>query len=626
MNETSAAESAGDETADRPVPSKDHAPPSGGDARRGRVRIRAAAAGRRHATDLLVAGGFLLASVLVFGRLWADPGRRYLVNGGQDQYQWEWFFAVTARAVAHLDNPLFTDLQNAPLGVNLMANTVMLGLSIPLTPVTLVFGPSVTWALVLTGGLAATGFAWYLLLRHRLRRSPAAAGLGGALCAFAPSVISHANAHPNFVVLFVLPLIVDRLVVLWHRARPIRNGVLLGLLATYQIFLGEEALLLAATGLVTFGLAYAAARPDRVRAAARPLLTGLGVAAALTLAVAAYPLLWQFAGPQSYRELLHGPSGNDLMAIPAFAERSLAGPTVVGPVGVSTTEQNAFFGWPLVVLTIALVIWMRRQATATALGVVIVVAAVFSLGPEIIVRGEETGINGPWLLMSRLPLYESVLESRLAMICVPPIAVLIAMATDQILGVARAAPWRAAPLRMVWAIVLVQALLPIAPRPLLAEDRPVTPDFFTAGHWREYVEAGGSIVTVPPPNAAQALPLQWQIDAGLGFSLAEGYFVGPYGPDRTGVYGAVPRPTASLLRDVARSGRVPPLTGTERTTARADLEFWGADAVVLGPHPRRAALRITVDGLLGPGREVGGVRVWDVRHITPISPEQNGSG
>ncbi|XVQ10485.1 hypothetical protein ACQP1W_49625 [Spirillospora sp. CA-255316] len=607
---------------DGPVP----AAPANRGAEHGRARGLALVPGRESVVEAAVAGGFLLASVLVYARLWAAPGRRYLVNGGQDQHQWEWFFAVTARAVFHLDNPLFTHLQNAPLGVNLMGNTVMLGVSIPLTPITLAFGPSATWAVVLTGGLASTGFAWYWLLHRRLGRSRPAAGIGGGLCAFAPAVISHANAHPNFVVLAVLPLIIDRLLALWRGERPVRDGVLLGLLVTYQIFLGEEALLLAATGLLIFGLAYAAARPDALRAAARPLLTGLGVAAALSLALTIHPLRWQFTGPQSYRSLLHGPSGNDLMAFPALAERSLGGPSAVGPVAASTTEQNAFFGWPLIVLVVVLVIWMRRRAAAVALGVVILLSAVLSLGPEIVVRGEETGIGGPWRLLSRLPLYESVLESRMAMICVPAMAILIATATDQVTGVARAAPWRAAPLRLVWGIVLVQALLPIAPRPLLAEDRPATPPFFTEGHWRAYVGAGRSVLMVPPPDAADAAALRWQVDAGLGFRIVEGYFVGPYGPGRTGVYGAVPRPTASLLREVAESGRIPALTGAERATARADLGFWRVDAVVLGGHPRREALRTTVDGLLGPGREVGGVRVWDVRHIAARPPARKGTG
>ncbi|WP_218005903.1 glycosyl transferase [Actinomadura hibisca] len=606
MSEARAFSTTGDETAGPPT----SADPPETDEERRPFLSRAAA------LDLAAAGGFLLASLFVYARLWSDPTRRYLVNGGQDQTQWEWFFAVTARSVSEFHDPLFTHLQNAPLGVNLMANTVMLGLSVPLTPVTLLFGASVTWAVVLTGGLAATGFAWYWLFSRRLGRSRVAAGVAGAFCAFAPPVISHANAHPNFVVLFAVPFVIDRIVVLWRGERPVRNGVLLGLLIAYQIFLGEEILLLAATGLAVFGVGYALARPDAVRAAVRPLLAGLGTAAAVSLAITAYPLARQFAGEQSYASLLHGPAGNDLLAITGFADRSWAGPTVLGPFGVSTTEQNAFFGWPLVILTVVLACWMWRQATAAALALVIVVCTVLSLGPEIVVGGEPTGITGPWLLMSKLPLYESVLESRLTMVCIPAVALLVAMATDQVLGVAQAAPWRAAPLRMLWCVVLAQALLPIAPKPLLAEDRPPTPPFFTQGVWKRYAAPGRTIVTVPPPNAANATALHWQVEAGLGFALAEGYFVGPYGPERTGVYGAVPRPTASLLRDVADKGQVPAVTDAERETARADLRYWRADAVVLGPRDKQAALRATVEQLLGPGRWDGGVWVWDVRAIT----------
>jgi hypothetical protein len=56
---------------------------------------------------------------------------------------------------------------NAPNGVNLMANTGLLGLTVPLVPVTLLFGPVVTFTIMLTGGLAATAWAWYhVLSRH----------------------------------------------------------------------------------------------------------------------------------------------------------------------------------------------------------------------------------------------------------------------------------------------------------------------------------------------------------------------------------------------------------------------------------------------------------------------------
>ncbi len=99
-----------------------------------------------------------------------------------DQTLWEWFFAVTARSVSHLRNPLVTDLANHPLGVNMMANTTLLGLAVPLTPVTLALGPTVTWALVLTLGLAGTVTAWYCVISRHLVRHRAAAAVGAGFC------------------------------------------------------------------------------------------------------------------------------------------------------------------------------------------------------------------------------------------------------------------------------------------------------------------------------------------------------------------------------------------------------------------------------------------------------------
>ncbi|WP_433441987.1 hypothetical protein [Nonomuraea sp. CA-141351] len=563
----------------------------------------------RRRAGLVVACVYLALAVFVYVHLWADPSRRYLVDGGQDQHQWEWFFAVTARNLASWDSPLFTTLQNYPLGVNLMANTVMLGVSAPLAPVTLAFGPSATWAIVLTGGLAGSAAAWYRLLSRHVVSSPVAAGVGGAFCAFAPPIISHANAHPNFVVLFAIPLIIGRFLLLARHRRVWRDGTVLGLLVTYQIFLGEEVLLLAAAGLAVLAAGYAAARPDAALAALRPLVAGTAVAAVVSLTLSGPALWFQFAGAQSYASLIHGPAGNDVQALVSYAGRSLAGDAgVAAALSLNPTEQNAFFGWPLAVLVAGVAVWLRRIPVVLPLTLVVVVSAALSLGPEITFYGEKSSYLGPWWWMSQLPLFESVLESRFTLVCVPAVGALLAIAADRVLEMS----WRGAPARVLLGLALAEALLPLAPKPLVAADRPDTPAFFTTGMWRSYVRPGRSLVPVPPPDAADATALRWQIDAGLGFLLPEGYFVGPVGPDRQGAYGAPPRPTASLLRDVRDSGEIPAIGPAEQAGMRTDLAYWRADAVVLGPHEHQDALLRTLTTLLGQPRFVGGVWVWDV--------------
>ncbi|MFE6160779.1 dolichyl-phosphate beta-glucosyltransferase [Streptomyces sp. NPDC056486] len=573
--------------------------------------------------DLLVAAVFLAMAVILYsGRLIA-PGDRYLPDSLQDQNQWEWFFAVTADNVRHLQNPLFTTLQNAPDGVNLMANTVMLGLSVPFAPVTWLFGPAAALNAAMTLGLAATAVAWYWLILRRLVRHRGAAAVGAALAAFAPPMISHAQAHPNFMVLFMIPLIIDRALRLCEGegegegnrdgagTSVVRDGVVLGLFTTYQIFLGEEPLLLAAMGMLLFAAAYGLARRDVAREAIRPLARGLGVAVAVTVPLVAFPLYWQFFGPQSYTSVLHGDdAGNSPLALLSFAERSLAGSEkTASALAQNPTEQNAFYGWPLVALAFAIVVRLWERAVVKALAFTAVAAAFLSLGPKFRIPMTDVVLPGPWAPLAHAPLFESVIESRVAMVCAPALGMLVALALARLLASTR----RMTATRYAGVAAVALALLPIVPAPLRSVDRAQPPAFIADGTWKKYLGDGESLVPVPLPDPASAEALHWQTTADLDFRLPGGYFNGPWGPDRIGIYGASPRNTSNLLRDVRSAGRAPQITDAWRRAAREDLTYWNAGVLVLAPQQHDAALRETVEELLDrPGKWVDGVWIWDL--------------
>ncbi|MFE0421644.1 glycosyltransferase family 2 protein [Streptomyces sp. NPDC058953] len=578
------------------------------------VRLRTSAVSR---ADLAVVALFCLASFFLYQDLWFDLDRGYLADAGQDQNQWEWFFAVTADNVTNFRNPLFTTAQNAPDGVNLMANTVMLGLSVPLTPVTLLLGPAVTWALVLTFGLAATAAAWYWLIVRRVtpgRRGPAV--IGAAVAAFAPPMISHGNAHPNFLVLFVLPLIVDRALRLCAGRDVVRDGVVLGLLATYQIFIGEEPLLLAAMGMLLFALCYALLDRDAARRSWRPLLRGTGVGLAVCLPLVAGPLAWQFFGPQSYSGVLHSPETfNSPRAFLEFAGRSLAGTDErADPLAMNRTEQNAFYGWPLLALAGAIAVRLWHRTLVAALALTAGAAALLSLGAEIPIPFTDHTVPGPWTPLGKAPLLEAVIESRIAMICAPVLGMLLATATVTVMdGTARTGRFRTPAVRVLGAAALAAALLPILPTPYPVRERDPVPDFVTEGTYRRYLGPGESLVTVPLPNPGNADALHWQSSTGSWFPLAGGYFMGPWGPDDLGIYGAVPRHTSQLLDRVRDTGRVPDIGPLQQEQARADLAAWDAGVVVLPPGYNEEALQTTLEALLErPGVWVDGVLVWDV--------------
>ncbi|WP_149828176.1 dolichyl-phosphate beta-glucosyltransferase [Streptomyces tailanensis] len=578
------------------------------------LKARSARHTLRHArpADVLAIITFLLMSVALYAGRWLDPNGRYLPDSLQDQNQWEWFFAVTANNVAHLRNPLFTNLQGFPDGVNLMANTVMLGLSVPFTPVTLTLGPSISLALAMTLGLAATAAAWYWLLVKRVVRHRGAAFAGAALAAFAPPMVSHANAHPNFIVLFMIPLIVDRALRLCTGARTVGDGVVLGLMAAYQIFLGEEALLLAAMGMLLFAAAYGLVQRDLAREYGRPLLQGLGIAALVAMPLVAFPLSWQFFGPQSYTSIGHGDhAGNSPLALLSFAERSLlAGDRErADALSLNPTEQNAFYGWPLALLALGIVVRLWERPLVKALAFTALTSAVLSLGPKVRLPQTDLILPGPWALLAEKPLFESVVEGRVAMICAPVLGMLLALAWERLAAAGSIGT------QYIGFLAIALALLPIVPAPLRSVERPEVPAFIADGTWKSYVDtgAGETLVPVPLPDPGNAEALHWQTTADFGFRMPGGYFNGPFGEDRTGIYGAAPRHTSHLLRDVRYSGRLPVIGENWQAQARRDFAYWRAGALVLVPQLYDEQLRETVDKLVGhPGKWVGGVWVWDL--------------
>nr|WP_236567064.1 glycosyl transferase [Nocardia sp. CY41] len=574
---------------------------------------------RAGGADLLAGVGYLTLAAVVLSGQWRDTDSGYLVKSGQDQTMWEWFFAVTAHSVETMRNPLGTDLQNFPAGVNMMANTAMFGVGVPLTPVTLLFGPTVTFVLVLTAGLGGTAFAWYRLFARELVRSRAAAVLGGLFCGFAPGMISHANAHPNFVVLLLLPIIAGRLIRMARRAaaaepeRPrgrVRDAVVLGLLVAMQIALGEEPLLIFALAFALFASVYYLHTPRVALHVTRALAPTLVLAAVITLASAEIPLWWQFFGPQSYRSIDHGPMGNDLLALVQFPSESLGGVFAPGQnVAINPTEQNAYFGWPLLLLVVCAVGLLWRDRVVRAAGAVIAVFGVLSLGAVATIGKRPTGVELPWRWAEHVPLLNTVLESRLSMAAIPAIAVVLAAATERAVTTwtQSAVDWKP----LAWFGAVTCALLPLIPTILPVVERTPTPDFFADGAVRRYV-GDGSVVVVPPPRPPDARALRWQADAGFSFPLAGGYFVGPTGATKKGIYGPEARPTATLLvqaqdtgggsadrrgRARSRAGR-PAILARRRPCAARDEERRGAAG------NRHAAARIHADA--GRGRLVVG--------------------
>jgi hypothetical protein len=567
------------------------------------------------AADVGVIAGYLLVAVLVTGPLWLHRDR--MVVAHNDQMLFEWMLAWAAHAVTHLENPLYSTQLGAPDGVNLMANTSVLGLGVPLTPVTLLFGSQTSFLVALVLSLAGTAAAWYLFLIRRIVRSRVAAAVGGLFCGFAPGMISQASGHLHMIAQFLVPAI---LWFVFHPAahRVVRRGVLLGLLVAYQLFLGEEVLafLVLAAGL--FAAGYAVASPAQARRFARPLLGRLAVGALTALVLLAYPLWFQFRGPGHYRGLPFEVDRYmlDLASFATMARQSLAGSdAVTGRLAPNATEENSFFGLALLVLCAVIVAWQWRRPEVRSLALCAVVFAALALGPTIQIWGERTDLPGPYRLVAQAPLLDLAVPARFPLILIPVVAILLAISLDEVFRASPAVP--GLPVRLLWTGAVVAVLLPTAPLPMRTVPVWPVPEFVASGEWRLYVPPGRTLVPVPPTSGEEAIAgMFWSARTGLEFTVPGGYFIGPSGPDDPRArWGSPERPTAALLAEVARTGQVPEITDEQRRQAIEDLRYWKAAVVVQGGLHNGYPVKETVDRLLGPGEQRSDAWVWDVRHL-----------
>ncbi|PRY30211.1 DUF2079 domain-containing protein [Pseudosporangium ferrugineum] len=615
------------------APSESAEPPATSPARRGSL------AWRPHLPVAVIA---LALATYVTSGLWFDPANRGLTENLGDQAFFEWVLGYGVYTLGHGADPFYTWMLNAPVGVNLAANTSITVYSTLFSPLTFLAGPQVTFVTILTLNLAASGFAWYLFLRRYLVGNQTAATLGGLFCGFAPGFVSHANGHLNWTAGWIAPVVLWWVLKLREPGKWLLHGVVLGLLVAVGFSIAAEGLFFTALACGVFVLVWSLAPATRAeaRAAAPRVLAALGVTAVQAGLLLAYPLYMHFAGPHTFTGTGFNQAhyAEDVGAYVEYPNRSLAGYAGLGSkLAPNATEETSYFGVPLMVLAVVAVVflWRRaapgRRSTLAALSTVAVIFMVLSWGPQLRIFKTETGFKLPYEALRDLPLFDSALPARLALVVAVVIGILLALLADRLLS--ESLPVRTGAL---WTAVFAVALVPLIPMPVRTSLRSPEPAFIADGIWRDYVSDNGVMTALPFATTDTADGQRWQAytmaRAGKQFRIPGGYFLGPGGPDGVGQIGASPRNTDWLFFQAAYYGTLVAVDDFDRLRARQDFAYWGVEAVFLpdeitGSHTGlfRSAVETTARDLLGEPQRVGGVLLWRIRPgVDPV--DRNSSG
>jgi hypothetical protein len=534
-----------------------------------------------------------LLAVAVFSSTWVDhPGGSW-IGSPKDPQLFIWYLGWIPHQLSHGLNPLFTDYLSYPPGVNLMWNTSMIFPAVVLWPVTALFGPVVAYNLLIAGGIALSAWCGFLAARRFVDRD-LPCFLAGLIYGFSPALLAQALGHPHVLVAVFPPvaLILGHEILVRRRLNPVAAGALAGLAAALQLLTGEEllavTLVIAALGV---GL-LARLHRDQVQASLPYVMKAAAVALIVFAVLAAYPLGFQFLGPQRVSGSVQRPDVyvTDLLAffLPSNAIHFTG----------NVTENDAYVGIPLLVLFAAgLVIGWRTPRIRWA-GLMAVVVAVLSLGPHLHVNGNVTQVPLPWAAVGQLPLLGSALPARLMAIGFLPLGIVVAYAVARALAAAQ--PWRIAT-----GVLLLVGLAVTAPPLPYPSEHAEAPAFFSPGGDAGRILEGSVVLVTPFSSKESTDAMYWQALAGYRFRMPEGdaFTPGPYlGPHPSFLQETLDRLDA---------GRPVAVTPDLLAQALADLKSFGVTTIVSGPSAGQPAIVEFLTQIEGrPPVEDGGVEVW----------------
>jgi hypothetical protein len=554
-------------------------------------------------------------SVAMFWEMWQDPAHRLLGSGGGDGAIMMWFLRWTPAALGHGLNPLFSDYLNFPPGVNVMWNTSLLLPGLLLAPITLTWGPVVTFNVLCTVSLALSAWCATLAFRRYIR-SNLAALIGGLAYGFSPYMLAQNRAHLQLTIAFLPPLlflVADNILVRQRRPAWL-SGAVLGVLAALQVLIGEEVFALAAVVLTVYVVLMMLLFPRHVLRKAPYAAIAFGTAAVAFVAIAGYPIWFQLFGPQHVTGDIQNSSNKYLTDLWNFITPTRAQALVPASATRITShftgnfaETNGYIGIPLILVVLFTAArWAWSKAVVRVAFLLTLATVVLSLGDHLHIRGRITNIALPWNSLQNLPLLESGLPNRFMLFAMLFCGLLLAFFIDQALR------WRWVE-RVPAVLLVIAVMVALAPRLPLHAGRLQAPAFFTSAAVQR-VPRGSVMLVAPYPGPGSAVPMTWQALAGMRYRMPGGYFVGPRADGKPRYGGPTNQLTARVVQ--VGLGWDPPnlVDPYRRLTYSYNLVQLKVRTVVVGPMRdklRRAnTIKMFTDLLGRPPSKEGGVDVW----------------
>ncbi len=427
-----------------------------------------------------------------------------------------WGLAWYPYAISHRLDPLFTNLVFAPGGYNLAWSTTIPAPALLLWPITVRFGPLVSFNLLTVMTPIVSAYAAFALCRH-VTKAALPALVGGFVYGFSTYQRIEAD-HLNLSLTFVPPLLALLFSLrLENLVGRFRYELLLFVCLTIQFLISPEIFTSAILfGAIAIAVSWCIGNLE-VRHRLRATLRESVVAIACAIA-ALSPYIYRF---------IPSPFGLSPIYNPAHCSTDLLGvifPTHASLVGslsyVQALSRRISFGCEpaaymglLPVVAIWLALAPREKPTGEYrleryLAVLLTVIIVLALGPVIHFAGTPIAPS-VWLTALVFPIVNNALPARFVLYGFLVLSVAITVWLSDV--------HRRTSLRWLAAGAAVLSVLPTSIPAANA-----TIPFFSERTYRKHLTYGETVIILPFASNGEAM--KWQAQSDFLFRLAGGYF------------------------------------------------------------------------------------------------------
>jgi hypothetical protein len=461
---------------------------------------------------------FFLYSIASFGFFFRgiDSGPLFQPYGDTPSYVWFlnwWYYALI-----HHINPFVSFYVWSPIGFNMLWATSVPTLALLAAPITWKCGPITSWNLLSLLAPAISAFAAYILLRY-ITRDRYASLVGGYLFGFSSYVLSQLLQHLNLVFVPLIPLFV--LLALRRVTGDIGRipyVVLMSLAAALQFGISTELLATAAFfGFLTYLVFYSSFKNTLDM---RGLAKDTAISALVTVVVLAPAIYYLALGYEQVPDVINSAQeySADLLNFIVPTPITRIGGSVFKDIASKFTgnfaEEGAYLGIPLLLAVFFAIKANKGRKWLPPVLLVLAATILFSLGPRLWIKGDNTYIPLPWQLLMHVPLLTHALPVRFAVYTALIISILISL-------------WLSAPnVSLVgrlsrYSTVFVGALVLMPNTALYGFGKIETPALFSQKELIDVIGVNKTLVVLPYGYLGNSM--YWQLSSNMSFRMAGGY-------------------------------------------------------------------------------------------------------